>query len=77
MTPSVDVVVLGAGPAGLGAAFRVASAGQRVILLERQGRVGGAAGSFEVAGIRVDFGSHRLHPSIEPRILGELRGLLS
>ncbi|MGH2709296.1 MAG: protoporphyrinogen/coproporphyrinogen oxidase, partial [Actinomycetota bacterium] len=46
-------------------------------LLERQGRVGGAAGSFEVAEIRVDFGSHRLHPSIEPRILGELRGLLS
>lgn len=76
MTQSADLVVLGAGPAGLGAAFRAASAGQRVILLERQGRVGGAAGSFEIAGVPVDFGSHRLHPSIEPRILGELKGLL-
>jgi protoporphyrinogen oxidase len=76
MSTVADVVVLGAGPAGLGAAFRAASAGHRVVLLERQDRVGGAAGSFEVAGIPVDFGSHRLHLSIEPGILGALRGLL-
>lgn len=34
------------------------------------------AGSVEVAGIRVDHGSHRLHPSTDPRILAELRALL-
>ena len=68
--------MLGAGPAGLGAAYRAAAAGHRVTLLERAAFVGGAAASREVAGVRVDLGSHRLHPSIEPRILAELRRLL-
>jgi protoporphyrinogen oxidase len=31
------------------------------------------AASFEVGGVRVDLGSHRLHPSIDPSILRELR----
>src|SRR6185312_14335280 len=66
-----DLIVLGAGPAGVGAAQRAARAGHRVVLLERAGRVGGAAGSITVAGIRADLGSHRLHPTIEPRILAE------
>ena len=73
---SCDLLVLGAGPAGLGAAYRAAAAGHRVTLLERAAFVGGAAASGEVAGVRVDLGSHRLHPSIEPRILTELQGLL-
>jgi protoporphyrinogen oxidase len=47
-----------------------------VVLLERADRVGGAAASVTVAGIRADLGSHRLHPTVEPRILGELRRLL-
>jgi protoporphyrinogen oxidase len=34
------------------------------------------AGSFEVDGIRVDFGSHRLHPSTPPELLAEVRDLL-
>jgi protoporphyrinogen oxidase len=34
------------------------------------------AGSFEVAGVRVDHGSHRLHPSCPPEILAVLRELL-
>lgn len=68
--------MLGAGPAGLGAAYRAARAGRRVIVVERSDRVGGAAGSFEVAGVRVDYGSHRLHPSTEPAIATELQRLL-
>lgn len=71
-----DLVVLGAGPAGLGAAYRAARAGVRVVVLEREDRVGGAAGSFEVDGVRVDHGSHRLHPSTDPEILAELDRLL-
>ena len=47
-----------------------------MVLLERAERVGGAAGSITVAGIRADLGSHRLHPTVEPRILAELRRLL-
>ena len=71
-----DLVVLGAGPAGVAAAFRAASAGHRVVVLERAPVPGGLAGSFEVGGIRVDHGSHRLHPSIDPAILATLRQLL-
>ncbi|MHA6793746.1 protoporphyrinogen/coproporphyrinogen oxidase [Pseudonocardia bannensis] len=71
-----DLVVLGAGPAGLAAAWRAARAGRSVVLLERGDAVGGMAASFDVAGIRVDHGSHRLHPSIDPGVLADLAGLL-
>lgn len=76
MGQSVDLVVLGAGPAGLAAAWRAARRGMSVVVLERADRVGGLAASFEVAGIRVDHGSHRLHPATPPHILADLRGLL-
>ena len=70
------IVVVGAGPAGLAAAWRAALAGHEVTVVERAPVVGGMAGSFEVAGVRVDHGSHRLHPSTPPEILGALRELL-
>jgi protoporphyrinogen oxidase len=73
---TADLLVLGAGPAGAGAAYRAARAGHHVALIERAPVAGGAAGSFELGGVRVDYGSHRLHPTIDPRILDELRGLL-
>lgn len=68
--------ILGAGPAGLGAAYRAAQSGHEVTVLERSDRVGGLAGSFEVGGIRVDHGSHRLHPATEPHLMAELSRLL-
>jgi len=74
--PATDLIILGAGPAGVGAAFRAAGAGRRVLVVERGQGPGGAAASFELDGIRVDHGSHRLHPTIPPRILDDLRGLL-
>lgn len=76
MTVGADLIVLGAGPAGLAAAWRAAKSGRSVLVLERADRVGGMAASFEIAGIRVDHGSHRLHPSTPPRILSDLRQLL-
>ncbi len=45
-------------------------------MVEAEGRVGGMAASFEVAGQRVDLGSHRLHPAIAGEHLALLRDLL-
>ncbi|MGH9086418.1 MAG: protoporphyrinogen/coproporphyrinogen oxidase [Acidimicrobiales bacterium] len=70
------IAVVGAGPAGLLAAWHAARAGHEVVVLERSAAVGGLAGSFEVAGLRVDHGSHRLHPSIDGALLADVRGLL-
>jgi protoporphyrinogen oxidase len=76
MESSADLVVLGAGPAGLAAAWRAAQRGLSVTVLERTGSVGGMAASFEIAGMRVDQGSHRLHPATPANVLTHLRRLL-
>lgn len=73
---SYEVVILGAGPAGLGAAYRLAREGHDVCVVEREHVVGGLAGSFEVAGLRVDHGSHRLHPTTPEPVMTTLRALL-
>jgi protoporphyrinogen oxidase len=74
---ATQIVVLGAGPAGVGAAFRLSRRrDMRITVLERSGAIGGNAGSFDVEGLRVDYGSHRLHPSCHPLILSDLRQLL-
>ena len=70
------IVVIGAGPAGLAAAWYAARAGHDVTVVDRAPVVGGMAASREVAGLRVDHGSHRLHPATDPSLLADLRGLL-
>lgn len=73
---TADVIVLGAGPAGVGATLRAARGGHTVVVVEQSDRPGGIAGSFDLSGVLVDYGSHRLHPATDPSILAELRGLL-
>lgn len=71
------VAILGAGPAGLGAAWQLARQRKaKAIVLEQRGEVGGNSGSFELEGLSVDYGSHRLHPACHPQILDDLRTLL-
>ena len=70
------VAVLGGGPAGLYAALRLARRGIAVSLIEREPVPGGLAAGLDVAGMSVDHGSHRLHPSVDPDILADLRVLM-
>ncbi len=73
---SVDLLVLGAGVSGLMAARRAAARGLSVLVLEQGDHVGGRAASFEVAGVRVDHGSRRLHQAVDEDLLADLRSLL-
>ena len=59
---SYDVIVIGAGFAGLSAAVRLAGAGARVAVLEARGRLGGRATAFQdrETGEWVDNGQHVL-----------------
>ncbi|MGQ0648755.1 MAG: protoporphyrinogen/coproporphyrinogen oxidase [Gemmatimonadaceae bacterium] len=71
------VVVLGGGPAGCGAAYQLRKTGKATVtLLERQDVVGGNAGSFQWGGQWLDYGSHRLHHTIAPEILADVKRLL-
>jgi phytoene desaturase len=54
--PTDHVVVVGAGLGGLSAALRLAGAGRRVTVLERELVPGGRAGLLEVEGYRFDTG---------------------
>src|SRR5262245_53044371 len=67
------IAILGAGPAGLGAALRIARDGlANAEVIEARDRVGGNAGSFVLEGVHCDFGSHRLHPKLEPRVMADI-----
>ncbi len=71
------LLILGAGPAGLGAAFQLTRRSlAQVTVLERNSWVGGNAASFALAGINVDYGSHRLHPTCDPEVLRDIHTLL-
>lgn len=53
-----DIVVLGAGPAGLGAGLAAARAGARVTVVEARERVGGLCVTERRDAVRFDWGGH-------------------
>src|SRR5580765_1538455 len=55
------VVVLGAGPAGISAAWRLAERGIRVTVLEKDDAVGGMGKTIKVGPHFVDYGPHTFH----------------
>ena len=74
---NLPVVILGAGPAGLGAAYQLAGRKLAAVkILEQRDDVGGNSASFELEGVWADYGSHRFHPACEPRILSDVKQLL-
>jgi protoporphyrinogen oxidase len=73
----IPIAILGAGPAGLGAAYKLAQRPSlATTVFERGAFVGGNAGSFDLAGMRVDYGSHRLHPACAAEILADIQQML-
>ena len=75
--PQYDLIVLGAGIAGLGAARVLAQAGRQVLVLEAQGRVGGRMHSHHAAGLSqpVELGAEFIHgrPPELLALLGEAK----
>ena len=55
------VVVLGGGPAGMSAAWRLAERGIAATVLEREAAVGGMARTIHRGAYAVDFGPHTFH----------------
>lgn len=58
-----DVIVVGAGTAGLTASIYLARAGLKVLVLEKGSEPGGRAVSTEFGGARVNLGAHALYDS--------------
>lgn len=59
-----DVVIIGAGPTGLTAAYQLAKAGQKTIVFEKGARVGGIARTEDYKGYGVDIGGHRFYTKV-------------
>ena len=69
------VVVLGAGPAGLSAAWKLSRSGVPVHLLEAEGYVGGLSHTIQRGDYLFDFGPHRFHTD-NPAVLAEIESLV-
>ena len=61
-----SIYVLGAGPAGLAAAYELTKQGQSVVVVERDSRVGGLAKSINYQGFILDYGPHRFFTKVAP-----------
>ena len=54
-----DVIIIGAGPAGLTAAYELSDSGKKVLVLEKKPQVGGLAETKVFGDYRYDIGPHR------------------
>ena len=69
MGESVDTVVIGAGPAGLAAAYRLSQAGRTARVFEELGEVGGRTRSATVAGERINTAAMFVYVGTESHAL--------
>ncbi|MGL4280669.1 MAG: protoporphyrinogen/coproporphyrinogen oxidase [Albidovulum sp.] len=70
------VLVLGAGPAGIAAAYRLSKGKAKAEVFERAPVAGGNSTSFQIDGIWCDYGSHRFHPVADPNVIADVKALL-
>ena len=66
LRPGDRVVIIGAGPAGLTAAYLLSKQGFQVTVLESSGVMGGISQTAQYKGYRFDIGGHRFFTKIEP-----------
>jgi protoporphyrinogen oxidase len=64
--PEVPVVIIGAGPAGLTAAYQLVKWGDPVLVAEADDVVGGISRTVERDGWRFDIGGHRFFTKVKP-----------
>ena len=60
-----NVVVIGAGPAGLTAAYELGKRGETALVLESDSQVGGISRTVERDGWRFDIGGHRFFTKVK------------
>jgi protoporphyrinogen oxidase len=61
----MDCLIIGAGPAGLTAAWQLAKAGKQAVVFEQDDVVGGIARTTVYNGCRFDIGGHRFYTKVE------------
>ena len=66
LRPGDHVVIVGAGPAGLTAAYLLAQRGHRVTVVEGSDVIGGISQTARYKGYRFDIGGHRFFTKIAP-----------
>ncbi|MFH1415423.1 MAG: FAD-dependent oxidoreductase [Elusimicrobiota bacterium] len=66
------VAVLGAGPAGLAAATKLAAGGYKVCIFDERPDIGGLCASIKYGDFIFDFGGHRFYPDNE-KVLDEIK----
>ncbi len=66
LRPGQHVVVVGAGPAGLTAAYELTKQGVAVTVVEASDTVGGISQTAQYRGYRFDIGGHRFFTKIRP-----------
>jgi protoporphyrinogen oxidase len=59
-----DVVIIGAGPAGLTAAYQLSKVGKQTVVFEKGAMVGGIARTENYKGYGVDIGGHRFFTKV-------------
>jgi len=69
------IVILGGGPTGLAAAYRLSLDGEKVILLEKEKHLGGLSATLEKEGFLYEFGPHAFHLK-DPAMTNWLKNLL-